>query len=64
VLGYTPAYDPDANRIEWLWRALRGSVTNAHQRMTLTELLADAQVWARSITPGRGPRDQGGAPWG
>jgi hypothetical protein len=23
ILVYTPAYDPDANRIEWLWRALR-----------------------------------------
>src|SRR6266699_2167662 len=23
VLVYTPTYDPDANRIEWLWRALR-----------------------------------------
>jgi hypothetical protein len=27
VLVYTPTYDPDANRIEWLWRALRRSVT-------------------------------------
>jgi transposase len=49
VLVYTPTYDPDANRIEWLWRALRRSVTT-HQRTTLTELLANAQVWARSIT--------------
>jgi hypothetical protein len=23
VLVYTPTHDPDANRIEWLWRALR-----------------------------------------
>jgi DDE superfamily endonuclease len=51
VLVYTPTYDPDANRIEWLWRALRRSVTHTHQRTTLTELLADAQAWARSITP-------------
>jgi DDE superfamily endonuclease len=51
VLVYTPTYDPDANRIEWLWRALRRTVTHTHQRTTLTELLADAQAWARSITP-------------
>jgi DDE superfamily endonuclease len=51
VLVYTPTYDPDANRIEWLWRALRRRVTHTHQRKTLAELLADAQAWARSITP-------------
>ena len=36
---------------KWLWRALRRSVTHTHQRTTLAELLADAQAWARSITP-------------
>jgi hypothetical protein len=51
VLVYTPTYDPDANRIEWLWRALRRSVTHTHQRTTLAGLLADAQAWATSITP-------------
>jgi DDE superfamily endonuclease len=51
VLVYTPTYDPDANRIEWLWRALRRSVTHTHQRTTLAELLADAQAWAHTITP-------------
>jgi transposase len=51
VLVYTPTYDPDANRIEWLWRALRRRVTHTHQRTTLTQLLADARAWARSITP-------------
>jgi hypothetical protein len=51
VLVYTPTYDPDANRIEWLWRALRRAVTHTHQRASLAELLADAQAWARSITP-------------
>jgi DDE superfamily endonuclease len=51
VLVYTPTYDPDANRIEWLWRALRRAVTHTHQRQTLAELLADAQAWACSITP-------------
>ena len=51
VLVYTPTYDPDANRIEWLWRALRRSVTHTHQRQTLVELLADADRWASTITP-------------
>jgi len=51
VLVYTPTYDPDANRIEWLWRALRRSVTHTHQRTTLVELLADAQAWVHTITP-------------
>jgi hypothetical protein len=31
--------DSDANRIEWLWRALRRSVTHTHQRQTLVELV-------------------------
>src|SRR6266540_848207 len=31
VLVYTPTYDPDANRIEWLWRALRRAVTHTHR---------------------------------
>ena len=53
VLVYTPTYDPDANRIEWLWQALRRSVTHTHQRQTLTELLADADRWALTITPAK-----------
>lgn len=40
---YTPAYDPDANRIEWLWRWSRRAVTHNHQRMTFAALLADIQ---------------------
>ena len=51
VLVYTPTYDPDANRIEWLWRALRRSVTHTHRRQTLAELAADAEHWATTITP-------------
>src|SRR5574341_612651 len=51
VLVYTPTYDPDANRSEWLWRALRRSVTHTHRRQTLAELLADAEHWAATITP-------------
>jgi transposase len=49
VLVYTPTYDPDANRIEWLWRALRRTVTHTHHRQTLAELLADADRWAHTI---------------
>jgi hypothetical protein len=51
VVVYTPADDPDANRIEWLWRALRRAVTHTHRRTTLADLLADAQAWARTISP-------------
>ena len=51
ILVYTPPYDPDSNRIEWLWRALRRAVTHSHQRTILDELLADAEVWAHGLTP-------------
>jgi transposase len=51
VLVSTPTYDPDANRIEWLWRALRRAVTHTHRRQTLEELVADAEQWATTITP-------------
>jgi transposase len=40
-LMYTPAYDPDANRIEWLWRWSRREVTHNHQRTTLAALRED-----------------------
>jgi transposase len=53
VLVYTPTYDPDANRIEWLWRALRRTVTHTHQRQRLGDLVADADRWARTITQPR-----------
>lgn len=42
-LVYTPAYDPDANRIEWLWRISRRVVTHNHQRLSFELLLADAK---------------------
>ena len=44
ILVYTPAYDPDANRIEWLWRAFRRTVTHTHTRETLASLLEDADA--------------------
>jgi transposase len=50
VLVYTPTYDPDANRIEWLWRALRPTVTHTHRRQRLDDLVADADRWAHTIT--------------
>jgi hypothetical protein len=40
-LIYTPAYDPDANRIEWLWRWSRREVTHNHQRTTFAALVED-----------------------
>ena len=51
VLVYTPTYDPEANRIEWLWRALRRAVTHCHTRRTLDPLLGDADAWATALTP-------------
>jgi transposase len=50
VLVYTPTYDPDSNRIEWLWRALRGRVTHNHQRTTLDQLVSDADAWVHDLT--------------
>lgn len=41
LLVYTPAYDPDANRIEWLWRPTRRAVTHAHRRTRIDDLAAD-----------------------
>ncbi len=51
VLVYTPPYDPEANRIEWLWRALRRAVTHMHTRQTLPPLLEGADAWAHTISP-------------
>ena len=50
VLVYTPRYDPEANRIAWLWRALRRTVTHNHQRVALEPLLADADRWAAGLS--------------
>ena len=40
-LVYTPTYDPDANRIEWLWRIVRRAVTHNHHREEFAMLLDD-----------------------
>lgn len=54
-LVYTPAYDPDANRIEWLWRISRRVVTHNHQRKDFESLLADARTHFETLT--RSPND-------
>jgi transposase len=46
---YTPAYDPDANRIEWLWRVSRRVVTHNHQRRDFATLCADAEAHFREL---------------
>jgi transposase len=51
ALVHTPRYDPDANRIEWLWRLLRRAVTHCHQHRTLPPLLDDATAWATALPP-------------
>jgi transposase len=48
-LVYTPAYDPDANRIEWLWRPVRRAVTHNHQRRELATLQADLEAEFRYL---------------
>jgi hypothetical protein len=48
-LVYTPAYDPDANRIEWLWRPVRRAVTHNHQRRELALLQADLEAAFRHL---------------
>jgi transposase len=49
VLVYTPPYDPDANRIEWLWRWTRREVTHNHRRGTFDELRADLRTHFRRL---------------
>lgn len=48
-LVYTPAYDPDANRIEWLWRPVRRAVTHNHHRQELATLRADREAEFRHL---------------
>jgi transposase len=52
-LVYTPAYDPDANRIEWLWRIVRHAVTHNHQREDFDLLLTD--LWTEFAALARNP---------
>ena len=48
-LIYTPAYAPDANRIEWLWRWSRREVTPNHQRQTVAALPKDIVVHFQTL---------------
>lgn len=48
-LVYTPAYDPDANRIEWLWRISRRVVTHNHQRRDFELLVADVEAHFQAL---------------
>jgi transposase len=43
-LIYTPAYDPEANRIEWLFRVTRRAVTHNHYRQEMGHLIQDAHA--------------------
>ncbi len=49
VLVYTPKYDPEANRIEWLWRMSRKEVTHNHQRKRMEDLIEDAKAHFRRL---------------
>jgi len=49
-LIYTPAYDPDANRIEWLWRVSRRVVTHHHHRSDFALLLVDVQTHFQALS--------------
>ena len=44
------AYDPDANRIEWLWRISRRIVTHNHHRENFEMLLADARMHFETLS--------------
>ena len=46
---YTPAYDPDANRIAWLWRPVRRAVSHNHQRREMATLRADLEAEFRQL---------------
>lgn len=45
VLVYLPAYSPDLQPEERLWRQWRPNVTHNHRRATIEELLQDSDAW-------------------
>lgn len=49
-LVYTPAYDPDANRIEWIWRASGHVVIHHHHRKAFESLLSDVRTHFDTLT--------------
>jgi hypothetical protein len=54
-LVYSPAYDPEANHIEQLWRFSRRVVTHNHQRGRFELLLDDATAHFQTLA--RAPAD-------
>lgn len=48
-LVYTPTYDPEANRIEWLWRIARRVLTHNHQREALETLITDTKALFKDL---------------
>lgn len=48
-LVYTPKYDPEANRIEWLWRSSRKEVTHNHRRGEMEALIEDVEAHFRRL---------------
>jgi transposase len=49
-LVYTPPYDPDSNRIAWLWRVTRRALTHNHRHPDLAALEAAAHEHSRNLT--------------
>jgi transposase len=45
VLVYLPAYSPDLQPEERLWRQWRPNVTHNHRRATIEELIQDSDAW-------------------
>ena len=45
VLIYLPAYSPDLQPEERLWRQWRPNVTHNHRRATIEELIQDSDAW-------------------
>jgi DDE superfamily endonuclease len=45
VLVYLPAYSPDLQPEERVWRQWRPNVTHNHRRATIEELLQDSDAW-------------------
>ena len=49
-LVYTPAYDPDANRIGWLWHISLRSVTHNHHRSDFESRLCDGRTHFETLS--------------
>lgn len=49
-LVYMPAYDPDANRIELLWRVSRRVATYNHHRKDFGSVLSDIRTHFDTLT--------------